>query len=147
VAVSFHKQGTGHVLRNKRKHKKWIEDYLKLHKFVTGEIDFIFTTNRYLRKINRKFLQRNYFTDVITFDYTEGRIISGDVFISAEQVKENAVEYGKEFEDERRRVMIHGVLHLMGYGDKSKEEKRVMRKMEDDALNLWENQENNDGCV
>ncbi|HDS06402.1 MAG TPA: rRNA maturation RNase YbeY [Bacteroides sp.] len=136
--MSFHNQGTKDVLRNKRKHTYWIRDWLHLHQFKPGNITFIFTTNTALRKINREFLQHNHFTDVITFDYTEEKVISGDIFISADQVKKNAVEYAVGFEDELRRVIIHGVLHLMGYDDRTEEERNVMRKMEDDALNLWE---------
>ncbi len=139
MAVSFHNQGTKDVLRNKRKHTYWIRDWLHLHQFKPGNIAFIFTTNPALRKINREFLQHNHFTDVITFDYTEEKVISGDIFISTDQVKKNAVGYRVGFEDELRRVMIHGVLHLMGYDDRTEEERNVMRKMEDDALNLWEN--------
>lgn len=138
MAISFHNQGTKDVLRNKRKHTYWIRDWLHLHQFKPGNITFIFTTNTALRKINREFLQHNHFTDVITFDYTEEKVISGDIFISADQVKKNAVEYAVGFEDELRRVIIHGVLHLMGYDDRTEEERNVMRKMEDDALNLWE---------
>ncbi len=100
-------------------------------------LSFIFTSNERLRLMNQEFLNHNYFTDVITFDYSEGNTISGDVFISIEQVKLNAERYGVSAEEEQRRVMIHGVLHLMGYGDASDEEKQIMRKKENEALNLW----------
>ena len=87
--------------------------------------------------MNREYLNHNYHTDVITFDYTDEDIISGDVFISVEQVKKNAHFYRVDAEEEIRRVMIHGVLHLMGYMDSSSEEKEIMREKENEALNLW----------
>ena len=102
-----------------------------------GALTFIFTSNEQLRLMNQEFLNYNYFTDVITFDYSEGKLISGDVFISIEQVRINAEAYEVSVEEERRRVMIHGVLHLMAYGDASEEEKLIMRKKENEALHLW----------
>ena len=87
--------------------------------------------------MNQEFLNHNYFTDVITFDYSKGDLISGDVFISIEQLKINAKVYDVSVEDEQRRVMIHGVLHLMGYADASDEEKEIMQKKENEALHLW----------
>ena len=91
--------------------------------------------------MNREYLNHNYFTDVITFDYTEGNVISGDVFISVEQVKENASFYKVLLEVELRRVMIHGVLHLMGFNDATEAGKETMREMENEALNLWSKEE------
>ena len=87
--------------------------------------------------MNREYLNHNYFTDVITFDYTVNDIISGDIFISMEQVKKNAEFYGVKTEEELRRVMIHGILHLLGFNDSSLEEKETMRKKENEALHLW----------
>ena len=104
---------------------------------LPGALSFIFTSNERLRLMNQEFLNHNYFTDVITFDYSEGNRISGDVFISIEQLRLNAEIYDVSVEDEQRRVMIHGVLHLMAYGDASDEEKEIMRKKENEALHLW----------
>ncbi len=87
--------------------------------------------------MNREHLNHNHNTDVITFDYTEGNIISGDIFISIEEVRENAGIYKSPFEDELRRVMIHGVLHMMGFNDARTREREEMREMENEALNLW----------
>lgn len=137
MAVSFHNEGTNFEIKQKRRHKKWITEYLQINNRIPGRLTFIFTTNDLLRKINREFLQHNHFTDVITFDYTEGKEISGDIFISIDQVRLNAVEYESAFEKELRRVMIHGVIHLMGHTDKTVKEREAMRKMEDVALNLW----------
>ena len=87
--------------------------------------------------MNREYLNHDYNTDVITFDYTEGDAISGDVFISVDQVRLNAISYSQKFDDELRRVMVHGVLHLIGFGDGTNQEKEKMRKMENEALHLW----------
>ena len=89
--------------------------------------------------MNREYLNHNYFTDVITFDYSEGESVSGDIFISIDQVRENAKIFAVTEEEELRRVMIHGVLHLIGFRDSTEAEKKVMQKMENDALHLWLN--------
>jgi probable rRNA maturation factor len=141
VAVSFHSLKEGFELRQKIRHKKWISGYIRDQNKVPGAIACIFSSNDHVREINRKFLRHNHFTDVITFDYTDGKVITGDIFISVDQVRENAETYGVQFEEELRRVMIHGVLHLIGYTDRNEREREHMRKMEDDALNLWEKPE------
>jgi len=87
--------------------------------------------------MNREYLNHDYYTDVITFDYTEGDIISGDIFISIDQVRLNASAFEQDFNVELRRVMVHGVLHLIGFNDASAPEKEEMRKMENEALHLW----------
>ncbi len=115
----------------------WISECISQHRRIPGNISFIFTSNAHLLRMNKKYLNHNYFTDVITFNYTEGKLISGDIFISIDQVRENAVTYGVMEDDELRRVMIHGVLHLLGFNDDLKEEQDAMREMENEALNLW----------
>ncbi len=99
-----------------------------------GEINFIFCSDDYLLDMNKQYLQHDYFTDVITFDYSENNILSGDVFISIDRIKENAGEYKVPFEQELQRVMIHGVLHLAGYNDKTDEEKKEMTDKENEYL-------------
>jgi len=96
-----------------------------------GEISVIFCSDDYLLKINKQYLNHNYYTDIITFDYVENSVISGDLFISIERVKENAGTYKTELITEIYRVVFHGVLHLTGYNDKSKQEKKVMKDKED----------------
>jgi rRNA maturation RNase YbeY len=137
VDISFHSEAIRFELKQKIYHKKWIRAWLESHKLLPGAISFIFTSNERLRRMNQEFLNHNYFTDVITFDYSEGKTISGDVFISIEQVRLNAEAYEVSWAEELRRVMVHGVLHLMAYKDASKEEKRIMRKKENEALHLW----------
>jgi len=139
VDITFHGEEIRFELKQKIFHKKWIRYWLESHHLQPGALSFIFTSNERLKLMNQEFLNHNYFTDVITFDYSEGKSISGDVFISIEQVRLNAKEYTVSVEEEQRRVMIHGVLHLMGYTDASDEEKQIMRKKENEALHLWLN--------
>ena len=137
MPVKFHTEQVSFNLKQKLKHKQWINSWLDSHDSVCGELDFIFVSNKRIRLINQKFLNHDYNTDVITFDYGEGREISGDIFISIEQVRINALSYETEEDEELRRVMIHGVNHLLGYKDSNEEEREIMRQMENEALNLW----------
>ncbi|RLD51549.1 MAG: rRNA maturation RNase YbeY [Bacteroidetes bacterium] len=104
-----------------------------------GELSFVFCSDEYLLKMNIDYLNHDFYTDVITFDYTEGDIISGDVFISIDRITENSQKYNVSFENELQRVMIHGVLHLVGYKDKTQEEQKQMREKETKYLNILKN--------
>ena len=137
MPVRFHTEKVSFNLRQKLKHKKWINQWIVSQGAVGGALSFIFTSNKQLRLINRKYLNHNYFTDVITFSYREGDLISGDIFISIEQVEINAKSYNTDQEDELRRVMIHGVNHLLGFDDGNDVERERMRQMENEALHLW----------
>ncbi len=108
---------------------------LNEHK-TDGELSFIFCSDDYLLAMNKDYLNHDFYTDVITFDYCENDIISGDVFISVDRVRENAKTFNTSFENELQRVMIHGVLHLVGYKDKTKEEKTKMQEKETQYLNF-----------
>ena len=103
--------------------------------FLLGDITVIFVTDGYLLEMNKKHLNHDYYTDIITFDYCEGNIISGDLFISLDRVRENALTFDTPFLLELKRVMIHGVLHLCGHKDKTKEEEENMRSLENKYLN------------
>ena len=103
--------------------------------FLLGDITVIFVTDGYLLEMNKKHLNHDYYTDIITFDYCEGNIISGDLFISVDRVRENAATFDSPFLQELKRVMIHGVLHLCGHKDKTKEEEENMRSLENKYLN------------
>jgi rRNA maturation RNase YbeY len=96
-----------------------------------GDLCFIFCSDLFLLDMNKKHLNHDYYTDVITFDYTADNVVSGDIFISVERIDENARKFGVSFNHELSRVMYHGVLHLCGYDDKQKDEKRTMREKED----------------
>jgi len=114
----------------------WVVNSIEKEDYKEGEINYIFCNDEYLLELNVKHLNHNELTDIISFDYTLGRLISGDIFISIDRVKENALKFKTSFNDELLRVMIHGVLHFCGYKDKAKEEKIIMRKKEDYYLSL-----------
>lgn len=120
----------------KRKINGWIKDTIISEGKLPGDISFIFCSDSYLLEINKKYLNHDYYTDIITFDYVENNIISGDIFISCERVKENSKVFNTEFLNELYRIIIHGVLHLCGYKDESKKDKLLMTKKEDLYLNL-----------
>jgi rRNA maturation RNase YbeY len=103
-----------------------------------GQISIIFCSDHYILDVNQKYLQHDYFTDIIAFDYCEGDRLSGDLFISVDTVRENALEYGTEFKDELNRVIVHGLLHLIGYDDHSEEDISEMRSKENYYLSLRE---------
>ena len=115
---------------------RWIINSIINESKRVGGLSFVFCTDEYLLEKNIQFLDHDTYTDIITFDYCEGDIISGDIFVSIERVIENANAFGVDFEDELDRVLIHGVLHLAGYQDKSKEEVNTMREKEDFYLSL-----------
>ena len=101
-----------------------------------GDISIIFCSDNYILDVNIRYLHHDYFTDVITFDYCEGNKLSGDLFISIDSVRENAIEFGTEFNEELHRVIVHGLLHLIGYDDHTQEDQKVMREKEDYYLGL-----------
>lgn len=135
--VSFHNQSISFKLKNKTKLRQWIKTITEKEKHRLGIINYIFCTDDELLEINIRHLNHNTLTDIITFDYTEGKIISSDIFISVDRVAENAEKFKVSFEEELRRVMIHGVLHLCGYKDKTKADAELMRKKENASLKLF----------
>ncbi|WP_318343138.1 rRNA maturation RNase YbeY [Flagellimonas baculiformis] len=125
------------ILEEKTNYSDWITRILESESYVAGQIDYIFCTDDYLLELNKQYLNHDTLTDIITFDYTKGKSISGDIFISTERVKENADAFGVAFENELLRVMSHGLLHLMGYGDKAVEEKAEMRRKEEEKIKMF----------
>lgn len=117
--------------------EKNIESVLSNENRTLGEINYIFCSDDYLLNINKQYLNHDYYTDVISFDYSEDNIISGDIFISVDTVRDNAKEYDVEFEKELARVMVHGVLHFIGYKDKTDEDAKLMRQKENQYLPLF----------
>jgi len=120
-------------------YKKWLEDIILSEEKKLGEINYIFCDDEYLLKINQDYLQHDYYTDIITFDYVKGKTISGEIFVSLQRISDNASTLSKNYEEELRRVLAHGILHLSGYKDKSEEEEKEMRRKEDFYLNKFEN--------
>ncbi|OEY72516.1 rRNA maturation RNase YbeY [Salegentibacter salarius] len=115
----------------------WIRKVISSEEKQLGEINYIFCDDHYLYKINLKFLEHDTYTDIISFDNSEGDELNGDIFISTDRVTENAKEYNVDFSDELKRVMIHGILHLCGYGDKTESEAALMRQKEDEKIALF----------
>ena len=136
--IAFHYE-TSFELTNENFLNDWINTIVLSHGYTIGEINYIFCDDTYLHKLNLDFLQHDTLTDIISFDSTLGKLIGGDIFISVERVAENAKDYKVSFTDELHRVMIHGVLHYMGFKDKSIVDKKRMRKEEDNALFLLSN--------
>jgi rRNA maturation RNase YbeY len=134
--INFYKEHITPELKNKKIISLWILKIIEKYGSKPGIINYYFTDNYHLHKINLKYLNHDTYTDIITFDNTIENIISGDLFISWDQTKENAKIYGVSHKEELSRVMIHGVFHLLGYGDKTKKEQQIMRGLEDDALTL-----------
>ena len=127
--ISFNYE-TDFELLNEDELSHWISDTISNEGFKEGEINYIFCDDAYLLDLNIEFLEHDTLTDIISFDYTLGKLISGDVYISVERVKENAEDFGVAFDNELSRVMIHGILHYCGYQDKSESEEAEMRSKE-----------------
>ena len=125
------------VLEDHRKYEKWIERVIASEEKKLEEISYIFCDDEYLLNLNEEFLKHDTYTDIITFDYSVGKILQGDIYISTERVKENSAEFNVSFEEELRRVIIHGVLHLCGYKDKTKEQSLLMRQKEEEKMELF----------
>ncbi len=117
----------------------WVSNVITREDKKVGEINYIFCDDEYLHKINLEFLNHDDLTDIISFDYTLGNIINGDLYISVERVRENASIFNVTFQDELHRVMIHGILHYLGLKDKTETEKQVMRNKENDCLLILNN--------
>ncbi len=135
--IHFHTEEIPFVLKNKTRLKKWIVEIIETKGRTPGDINFIFCSDAYLLTINKQYLQHDTYTDIITFDYSKDSKttpISGDIFISIDRIKENAKTFSKTAEEELQRVIIHGVLHLLGYKDKTKAAKEEMTKEENNCL-------------
>lgn len=134
--IDFFAEDTDYIPEHQEELSKWVTNVIEAEGKILGAVNFILCSDEYLLRLNIEHLQHDYYTDIITFDYCEGPVISGDLFISVERVRDNASELGFPFERELHRVMIHGVLHLLGYGDKSATEEALMRTREDACLAL-----------
>lgn len=118
--------------------KKWIKFVIENEGKKLGEINFVFSSDDYVIEINKKYLKHNFFTDIITFNYNNSNVINGDIFISIDTVKRNAKIYNVSFEVEIHRVIIHGVLHLLGFDDKFEDQQKIMKLEEDRCLSCFD---------
>jgi len=139
-AIYFFVEEVNFILRDKNRIREWILNIILSNSYTLGQINYIFCSDNFLLQTNVKYLKHDTFTDIITFDTSENsNEISGDIFISIERVKENAKSYRVSFTNELHRVMIHGILHLLGYNDNTNDEKVIMREKEDYYLSLLPN--------
>ena len=128
--VSYYTEDISFQFKEKRLTSRWLKFVAESETKRLGDIAVIFCSDHYILDVNMKYLQHDYFTDIITFDYCDGNVLSGDLFISIDSVRENAAFYGSEFADELNRVIVHGLLHLIGYDDHTEEDIAQMRAKE-----------------
>lgn len=137
IPIHFFSEDIAYILKEKTLIRKWIKNSISLENSKLREINIVFCSDNYLLEINQQYLKHNTFTDIITFDNSElDGVIEGDIYISIERVRENAAKFQVNERDELHRVIIHGVLHLLGYTDKTREKKRIMTGKEDHYLSL-----------
>ena len=134
--INFYSE-TDFLLDDQEKYNSWIGEVISSENRKQGEISYIFCDDYYLLDLNKEYLDHDTFTDIISFDYSVGKIVQGDIFISIDRVKENSVLFNVSFQEELRRVIIHGILHLCGYKDKSSEESELMREKEEEKMKLF----------
>lgn len=135
--ISFSTADTAFKYKAKAPVRKWLELFSVSKSFVLSNLSIVFCSDEFLLKMNVEYLQHDFYTDIITFDYSDDRSIAGELFISVDRVRDNANTLNKSFETELLRVIAHGVLHLMGYKDKSKADQKKMRSEEDAAILLY----------
>ncbi|MEL1246999.1 MULTISPECIES: rRNA maturation RNase YbeY [Flavobacterium] len=134
--ISFNYE-TDFELDNEEQYEDWISRIIESEGFDEGEINYIFCDDEYLHKINVEYLDHDTLTDIISFDYTVGNLIQGDIFVSVERVKDNANDFNVSFEEELKRVLSHGVLHYCGYKDKSPKDEALMRSKEEEKMQMF----------
>ncbi|TWP24889.1 rRNA maturation RNase YbeY [Apibacter muscae] len=126
-------------LKNKQKIRNWLNKAILMENHVVGNINYIFCSDEQLLEINIKYLDHDYYTDIITFDYKENNRVSGDLYLSTDRIIDNAKLNNISFDEEIIRVLIHGILHIIGYNDKSPNESKLMREKENFYINLYKN--------
>ena len=136
--ISYYFEDTDFIFRAKTLTSRWLKLVAESEIRRIGDISIIFCSDNYILDVNQKYLQHDYFTDIITFDYCEGERLSGDLFISVDSVYENSLEYGTDFNEELNRVIVHGLLHLIGYDDHNDADISQMRAKENYYLSLRE---------
>lgn len=136
MEITFQSERVKQPQLDKEKLSKWIETVANEYSKEVGDVSFLFCNDNKILEVNKQFLNHNYYTDIITFDYSSGNIISGDIFISIETVNSNSKLYKTSFMEELHRVIIHGILHLLGLNDLSAEDEKLMRIAENQALQM-----------
>ena len=136
--IRYFSEGIKFDLHGKLANNRWLRFVAEAEAKRIGDVNIIFCSDPYILDVNINYLGHDYYTDIITFDYVEGDVLSGDLFISIDSVRENASFYGAEFPTELRRVMVHGLLHLIGYDDHTPADQKEMRSKEDYYLSLRE---------
>ncbi len=134
--ITFNFEDLSPFLKNRGNLRLWLQASAKKEKQRINAVNYIFCSDKHLLSINKQYLNHNYFTDVITFQYDDNDGVSGDIFISYDRIKENAKEFNQSISNELHRVMVHGLLHLLGYKDKNTEQQKVMKSKEDFYLSL-----------
>ncbi len=134
--ISFNYENS-FVLQNKQSISRWISEVILSEKKEEGDINYIFCDDQYLLEINQQYLNHDTYTDIISFDYSVGKELHGDIFISTERVQENAQEYNETFDNELMRVMVHGILHYCGYKDKTPQDEHEMRAKENEKIKMF----------
>ncbi|MBZ9626923.1 rRNA maturation RNase YbeY [Psychroflexus sp. CAK57W] len=124
-------------LKNKKSHADWLKAVIESEQKKVDDLSYVFCSDEDLLYINKRYLDHDTFTDIITFDYSEDESISAEIYISIDRVKENAKDFKVKFENELRRVLVHGVLHCCGYGDSTEESKAEMRALENKKIELF----------
>jgi len=125
------------VLNEESNYREWLEKVIESENKFVGDISFIFCDDEYLHKINLEYLSHDTYTDIISFDNTLGNTLQGDIFISIERVEENAEDFGADFNEELKRVLVHGILHFCGFKDKTERERDLMRRKEEEKIELF----------
>lgn len=136
MSVYFHNEDNSYVLLGKNQIKAWLKSVVSSRAYLLGSINIIFCSDKYLLAMNKEYLQHDYYTDIITFNYCDKNTISGDLFISIDRIKDYSKTNNLPFVNELHRVIVHGVLHLCGFNDKTEKEKEKMRQLEDHFLKI-----------
>ena len=136
-SIYFLSEGIKFKPKKQKNLKSWVKGIIESEGRNLSSLVYIFCSDSYLLTLNQGYLNHKTFTDIITFDYSDGDAVDGEIYISVDRIKDNAIKFERDFEEELHRVMIHGVLHILGFKDKSPSEKSVMRKKEEACLSLW----------
>lgn len=137
MSITFTSEDIPFPAVKKRKTAAWIKQVAESHRKIIGEVNYLFCTDERILAVNNQYLEHDYYTDIITFDYSENDTVSGDIFISLDTVRTNSEKFKTNYEEELFRVIIHGVLHLCGINDKTDADAKMMRTAENEALELF----------